>query len=41
MDFLSDAEHLSVVEESAFTDVPGEAAWSHTYSCSIQAHSSV
>ena len=39
MVFLPDFEHLSVVEKSAITDVLGEAAWSHTYSWSVQAPS--
>jgi len=30
IDFLHDAKHLSVVEKSAFTDILGKAAWSHT-----------
>ena len=29
-DILPNAKHLSVVEMSAFTDILGEAAWSHT-----------
>ena len=41
MEFLPDAEHMNMVDKSAFADVLGEAAWSHTYSCSVQAHSSV
>jgi len=31
MDFLPGAEHLSVVDNSAFADVLGEAAW--WYAC--------
>ena len=30
IDFLPDAKHLSMVEKSAFTDILGEPAWSHT-----------
>jgi len=30
IDFLRDAKRLSVVEKSAFTDILGEAMWSHT-----------
>ena len=28
--FLPNAKHLSAIEKSAFTDILGEAAWSHT-----------
>ena len=31
MDFLPDAEHLSVVDKSAFADVLGKAAWRYAY----------
>jgi len=30
IDFLPDAQHLSMVEKSAVADILGEAAWSHT-----------
>ena len=30
MDFLPDAEYLSVVDKSEFADVLGEAAWWNT-----------
>jgi len=30
IDFLPHAKHLSGVEKSAFADILGEAAWSHT-----------
>jgi len=30
IDFLPDAQHLSVVEKSAFAGILSEAAWSHT-----------
>ena len=30
IDFLPDAQHLSRVEESAFTDILSKAAWSLT-----------
>jgi len=30
IDFISEAKHLSVVEKSAFADIFGEVAWSHT-----------
>ena len=29
IDFLPNAKHLSVVEKSAFTDIPSKVAWSH------------
>ena len=29
IDFSPDAQHLSVVEKSAFADIFGKAAWSH------------
>jgi len=35
MELLSDAEHMNMVDNSAFADVLGEAAWSHTYNCSV------
>jgi len=30
IDFLPDTKHLSVVEKSAFADILGKAAWSHS-----------
>jgi len=30
IDFLPDAKHLRIIDMSAFADILGEAAWSHT-----------
>jgi len=37
---LTDANHWSAVDKLAFADILGEAAWTVTHNCSLQASSS-